>query len=726
MDTTPEAPLVVAVSDRAGRRPATPSTDTELGVLGVGAMTVAMAAIGAFLLHLQLHDGPDSTPRRLAALTLVAAFAVAELVAIELPTPRGAQRHSFRELPAIVGLIFLSPVLYVVASVVGGGIGSWLRAERGSKLAFRLAVFLVEAALGMLLYRMVLGGGDALGPRGWSAVFLAILLTNVVALAAMAAASSLIDGHLDREAVTDVAGYGIPAAMAKTCVALLCIVLVVHEPAALPLLCVVLVVLAGAYRGYVALARGHAQLRLLHRFIEAAARAVDVDDGVETLLRNSCELLGAERAEFVVLPVGRRLGSRTSLDARGVVTRAPFPGPEQDRDAWWAAASLGEAVLRPYDSGHLDLSTGATPLLRGGMAIPLQRDRLVEAVLLVMDRRSEPTFTARDQRMLETLAGHAAVALDTARLVERLEAVATQRMYEARHDVLTGLPNRRAFEEAVGAASARAGAVLLIDLDDFKDINDTLGHRAGDALLCEIGERVQFASGGTVARLGGDEFAVVVSDVGEEEARAHARELLAVISRPVTLDDVSLLVSASVGIALMPNHGRETSELLQHADVAMYVAKDRGSRVEVYRVDDGELSERRLVLAADLEAAIDRRHVRGVLPTAGRCSQRASRRVRGVAPVVSPDLRQRPSAGGRRARRANRFAQATHQRCARRGPAPACRVGGVGPLRQRVGERHADRPVRQRPPRDRAGTADGHRDAGGRSHARDHRDGRHE
>jgi diguanylate cyclase (GGDEF)-like protein/PAS domain S-box-containing protein len=155
------------------------------------------------------------------------------------------------------------------------------------------------------------------------------------------------------------------------------------------------------------------------------------------------------------------------------------------------------------------------------------------------------------------------------------------------HDSLTGLPNRVSFLESLGRAIARAGtehrmlALLYLDLDDFKPVNDAMGHAAGDALLIAVAERLRGAvrKTDTVARLGGDEFAVLLTDVGHPDvAGALAGKLVDRIGQPYMLDRRRISVGASIGISLYPRDGATIDELLRHADAAMYAAKADGRR----------------------------------------------------------------------------------------------------------------------------------------------------
>lgn len=188
---------------------------------------------------------------------------------------------------------------------------------------------------------------------------------------------------------------------------------------------------------------------------------------------------------------------------------------------------------------------------------------------------------------------------------------------QALYDDLTGLPNRAMFHDRVERAiTAAQGAghptsLLLMDLDRFKEINDTFGHQYGDILLQEFGAHIigTLAEGDTIARLGGDEFAVLLSSAGEAEAVSVARDILASLQRPFNLQGQSLQVTASIGIALYPEHGTDASALLQRADVAMYHAKRTESGAAVYAVAHDEYSPDRLALINELRQAIERDHL---------------------------------------------------------------------------------------------------------------------
>ena len=192
--------------------------------------------------------------------------------------------------------------------------------------------------------------------------------------------------------------------------------------------------------------------------------------------------------------------------------------------------------------------------------------------------------------------------------------VSLENEHRARHDHLTELPNRFFFTEAVADAIAshvkdRAVAVMVMDLNSFKELNDTLGHAAGDALLQQVGPRLLPAlpEDAVLARLGGDEFAVLLTDVADAaHASQLASQLVEALAGEFTVEETSLDLHASIGIALYPDHGDAPELLLQHADVAMYVAKSRRSGIEIYAAERNQHSRRRLAVLNQLRPALSR------------------------------------------------------------------------------------------------------------------------
>ncbi len=225
-----------------------------------------------------------------------------------------------------------------------------------------------------------------------------------------------------------------------------------------------------------------------------------------------------------------------------------------------------------------------------------------------------PTAAAvhEDTRALYLLLG-GGMALLYLSLFVIVKVTSRRLRHDAMHDTLTGLPNRNELYERVARVTASVKAfgglagLLLIDLDRFKEVNDTLGHDHGDKLLQDVAERLRgtLRRGDTLARLGGDEFAVLLFDLPDRAASAElAGRLLGALERPFVVRGVPVQLEASVGIALCPDHGLDVNTLVQRADVAMYEAKREQGHIRIYDAARDPNSPARLERAGELRAAL--------------------------------------------------------------------------------------------------------------------------
>jgi diguanylate cyclase (GGDEF)-like protein len=244
--------------------------------------------------------------------------------------------------------------------------------------------------------------------------------------------------------------------------------------------------------------------------------------------------------------------------------------------------------------------------IEDAVVVALRREQTTFGMLVVGERLGDvSTFNADDRTLLETFAGHASVLLENDRVKEQLR-------YQAFHDALTGLPNRALFTERVSNAleeRANRTIVLFVDLDDFKTVNDTLGHTAGDELLIAVAERVRacLRPGDTAARLGGDEFGILLEGAFDTDAEEVATRVVDAMRAPFVLHGREAHVHASIGIANGANGAASADELLTQADVAMYAAKAAGKRqFALYEPKMHARIRGRHDLAAGLEGAAAR------------------------------------------------------------------------------------------------------------------------
>jgi diguanylate cyclase (GGDEF)-like protein len=216
------------------------------------------------------------------------------------------------------------------------------------------------------------------------------------------------------------------------------------------------------------------------------------------------------------------------------------------------------------------------------------------------------TFRSVDVGRLQALGNHAIVAIENAARAGTIVRQAAEREHRALHDELTGLANRRLFgarlEESLDAGPC---AVLLLDLDRFKEVNDTLGHQTGDLLLAQVAERLRHVvvADSLVARFGGDEFAVLLAAADAEVALSAAALVRDSLNRPFDLDGIAVAVDASVGVAVSET-GVDGVDLVRAADVAMYAAKQNRSGLELFRPELDRRDSSRLGLLSELRAAI--------------------------------------------------------------------------------------------------------------------------
>ena len=551
-------------------------------------------------------------PTWVGVLGLASLFAVGGTVSFHLEFRGEAHIFTLSELPMVLGLFWVDPFTLLAARLAGEIVVTLFEPRRPvKKLALNAGICVVECVVALLVFHAVFAAPPLGSPAGWLAGLGAVAAADIVGLAAVTAA---IRWHGGRTQPVSLGVAALVSTIANCSLGITAALLFDTHPAALLLIAVIAVMLHLMYAGYVRVHARYASLQVLYDFTELLNGAVGADDVVEAMLSYARRLLRADVAELVLF------GDDGTVVRSRLEGSDPLRHPEltSDRAAILQLCGATQTVLQPRgETGPASAYLDALGVDDGVVArVPLGDG---QGLFTVGGRLANTsTFDVDDARLFETLVNHAGMALEKGRLIEELRAEAARREHQALHDDLTGLPNRAQFLERAGAllvgrrSSDNEVAVLLMDLDNFKDVNDTLGHHIGDELLQEVARRLRSLTRADdiAARLGGDEFVLLLTDVeNQEQALAAADRLIEGLRTPVNLHGVDLEIHTSVGVAVSPDHGNDVAVLLQRADVAMYDAKSSGGGARCYDQNTDHYSPRRLQLVADLRKAIDDRQL---------------------------------------------------------------------------------------------------------------------
>jgi len=574
-----------------------------------GLLLVVMLGAGLWMDASVLHlfDHPD-LGLGVAFVLAAVAFALGEAVVLHVELGKNAHTVSLAELTLAVSLFFVPTAQLPLARLIGGGaVLVLVRRQRPLKVGFNLALWVLDVAVATAVFQ-ALGGALHTGFRG------------LVLPAVVAAVTSAVVDSLAVNAVIALTSHELEPLRAlrfvETCVlnalacgtgAIVCVAALAYSPWLLAPMTLVIGLFLFGFHHFTVLRAQHTNVKVLYDFAGQLSRTPHGEQVLTTVLSRVGELLRAERAALYLQ--AEDVVRVTELDDLGI-PRSRTLGREQVPALLLSAFErteplvLGSAVRHPA-ARHFLTEFGA----RDTVLAPIQGEQGLRGALVIANRLGEVTpFSADDGLLLQTLASHASAALANSQLVERLD-------HDSLHDSLTGLANRGKFQERLSRvleSRSRSLAVLLMDLDRFKEVNDTLGHHHGDLLLQEIAVRLgrEVRDSDLLARLGGDEFAVLMTDLSEAEALEISQRILQALSRPMELQGVEMEVNASIGVVHVPTAGPsriglDATLLLQRADVAMYCAKQQYSGAHLYQDELDGYSPRRLALASGLRTAIE-------------------------------------------------------------------------------------------------------------------------
>lgn len=578
-----------------------------LGLLTIGVLLVPVVPSWGRVDLLSGHGA-------LIFLGFAAMYAFAEIFVLHIQVKREAQTLALSEIPLVLALTFAMPAQLLASLVVGGAIAYVLhRRQRGLKLAYNLSLKFSDAVVTLLIYQLVLDGSDVLTPRWMVACYAAVATAALVDGLVTQLVIGLHERSLSlRSILQDVAIYPALALAVGTLAIVVAFAYDASPVSALPAAASGVSLFVG-YRAYSKLSERHLSLERLYRFSQAVTTTPEVDETLTHVLAQAKEMLHSETAEITFFSGQQADVVRVALSPSGRLARESVRIEKGDPTSPSVVDSRGPAMMprNTRDPGEKAYLTARR--WREAIVVPLRGDAGVIGTLSVSDRMGKVRdFDHSDVRLLETVANHAGVALQNSRLIDRLR-------HESLHDALTGLPNRvllrnNATEQlqAVAEGTSVGCAMMIMDLDGFKDINDTLGHQHGDELLKMVATRARAATGPsvTVARLGGDEFAILLPGCEDgPQAYRTAAAILSALREPTELDGIAVHVGASIGIAIAPTHATDVTGLLRYADVAMYAAKHAGGGAKVYESDTDSFSPERLALVMELRTALDQGHL---------------------------------------------------------------------------------------------------------------------
>lgn len=547
--------------------------------LVIGCVTVL--AVTAVALS---HDLPvRTTGLTLAIWLLIPIFFAVESFPIHIHHRREATSFSLYELPAVLGMFFVPPRTLFAAVAIGSLAALILiRRQPLQKVVFNGANLVLQTATALVVFDLVLGSAvSPTSPTGVLAALLATLVGSMASVAAIAAVIWAAEGRLNISKMANMFWFAAIVSIANTSVGLVAVKLAESANWAVLLLGLPLIVLFASYRAFVKERTQREQVQFLYSATRSLQSNLSQDAALRTLLQETASMFRASRVELLLFDEAAVVdeSTRYSVDVNGMTSTAL--DDRASEVARVAASKIDDVVLAPDADARATTQLLNELGIAHAMVATLRSKSTITGLLVAADRFGAiASFGDEDLALFRTLAHHAATALENDRLgqaLTQLRALESELSHLATHDPLTGLPNRLLLRQHLDLLSEEGEKLelLFIDLDDFKLVNDSLGHATGDLVLQEVGRRIsnELGSNDLAARLGGDEFAIAVRPAGR--GGELAKRIIEEVRKPIGADGHIMSVDCSVGIAHAtgPN---ESANLLRRADVAMYAAKRSG------------------------------------------------------------------------------------------------------------------------------------------------------
>ncbi|SNS85130.1 diguanylate cyclase (GGDEF) domain-containing protein [Asanoa hainanensis] len=568
--------------------------------------------MGLFAILVTLFIGlnlKDFAGSWLLGLLFLGLFALADLYPLVFQVRRQAFKIVLTEIPLLLALYAIPPLTLMLARVLAVIISRQIHRSAPVKLWFNVASNAAGTALACLIVFAfgplhAPGAPREAGPYALAVLAVAVVGMTVLTLATTAGVITLVQGRISSRVLNQIAIPGLIVSGINITLGLITLLIVQQGAWAALLLAALASCFFAAYRSYSQFVRQHRTLSEIYDLTRAIADTPHDGTLTDVLLHRVRALLQVEYATLWLPALGRYpevlLSAR--VDDTGLVDLTGVPESIRRR-----VGETGETIAVGHKLGGDELRAElGTTRSKDAIVVALRAGSAVIGTLEVANRLGDAaTLGPGDARLLETIAAHAAVAVENSRLVERLR-------HDAYHDALTGLPNRRrvtaAIEESVGVgAPGEHVAVLLFDVDGLRQVNESMGHVAGDQVLAEVAQRLRGCapSGALLGRLGSDEFVVTLRVDSAEDAEALATRMRQQIRDEMVFGSLTLDVETAVGIVVHPDHGSDAALLLQRADLAATAAKTVPGSIQLFNAGLESRSVRRLALAGDLRRALD-------------------------------------------------------------------------------------------------------------------------
>ncbi|HEY2318571.1 MAG TPA: EAL domain-containing protein [Solirubrobacteraceae bacterium] len=564
------------------------------GEVAIWLLSAALIAFSLAVLRTgALNDGPVVPSMQVSFWILLAAFAGAERFVVHVHFRRSAHSMSLGEIPLVFALVFASGHDVILAGALGRLIVLIVhRRLPPIRLAFNFGQFLLGNCFAVLVFHAVAGSSTQIDPTVWAAAALAAVATSVSSVLLISAAVSLSDGMLSLRQVANSLCTDVVVAAVNTSIGLCAATVVYNDWRAAILMAVPVVGMYLTFQAYVSERQRHGRLEFLYEAARALSRNPEIGTALEGLLGQALDAFRAEVAEIIFFSPDGNEALRTTVRANGAgnVLERLEPVIVADLRGLIGSQDPGAFATREISSGPLADYLEQRQLGRGMFAVLAGERNCVGAMMIGNPSGVVDSFSADDVKLFETLANNTSVALENDRLghtVWRMKELQRELEHQASHDPLTDLANRLLFADRVSDALERdpeTVSVIFIDINDFKTINDTLGHAAGDELLIAISRRLGdcVRPSDTLARLGGDEFAIMLErTASRDEAIQVAERINRCLAERFSIAGQNITVRASAGIATGANGVSgpvSPEELIRNADVAMYRAKQASKR----------------------------------------------------------------------------------------------------------------------------------------------------